>query len=276
MRDVYFDPFGSYTQGYDKGTQRQMDLEANTRAARDSDYKYNVLNPYELKSIQRTDKLGEYALPAQFRAVDYADDLGRDTQYARHQALNEGLASRLGITQPWEAEAYSRYVIDPQRTTVQTPTFNEHLEAAKIAANKAVAALPDLSLVPGETTEAQVNAQEKQIKAIKAHVAAVYGVHPESLTEDSPELPPTQTPQVDYYIGGQHVGAMQNPQQSILADINRPRQLDVAKMQQEWAQQAWENQYNARKQDSSDAWLQIERQRQAGSGGTAAPNFGMF
>jgi hypothetical protein len=68
-RQVYFDPFGSYTRGYDSGSQQEQQLQQNVRLARDSDYKYNVLNPLEFNKLQREDTLGANALPYQIKML---------------------------------------------------------------------------------------------------------------------------------------------------------------------------------------------------------------
>lgn len=62
-RQVYFDPFGSYTRGFDTGAQRQMGLEDSVRRARAQDYDYNVLQPYRTAAVQRQDQLDTRAQP---------------------------------------------------------------------------------------------------------------------------------------------------------------------------------------------------------------------
>jgi hypothetical protein len=106
MRDVYFDPFGSYTQGYDKGTQRQMELEQNTRAARDSDYKFNVLNPYELKGIKREDAFGDFAVPGR-------QALYNDTVFNSGLAINKNWAQISGDSSQLTNPFIARYGYTP-------------------------------------------------------------------------------------------------------------------------------------------------------------------
>lgn len=45
MRQVYFDPFGKYVEGYDQGASRQLQTEKAVREARDQDYEYRVNAP---------------------------------------------------------------------------------------------------------------------------------------------------------------------------------------------------------------------------------------
>lgn len=73
-RQVYLDPFGSYTNGYDKGINRQMELETNRRQARAQDFDYNQMLPFRYNTAQRDDEVGAYGLGARKQLIDYGLD----------------------------------------------------------------------------------------------------------------------------------------------------------------------------------------------------------
>ena len=64
-RQVFFDPFGSETQGFNLGANTQMQAESGMRQARAQDYDYNNFAPLRLAAAQRQDQLGQAALPFQ-------------------------------------------------------------------------------------------------------------------------------------------------------------------------------------------------------------------
>ena len=100
MRQVYFDPFGMYTEGLDKGISRQMDIEKQSRDARDSDYKFNVLNPFELNRIRRDDWLGERVLPLRYDQIKYDTDSKRNAVFGSNLGIADAFGERTGVAAP--------------------------------------------------------------------------------------------------------------------------------------------------------------------------------
>jgi hypothetical protein len=71
-RQVFFDPFGSYVSGFDRGAGRQLQTEGATRQARAQDYDFNTLAPYRLAAMQREDQLGKTILPFQEQLAPFS------------------------------------------------------------------------------------------------------------------------------------------------------------------------------------------------------------
>jgi len=84
-RQVFADPFGSYTRGYDTGTQREMALQQGVRTARDSDFDYYNLAPLRLNTAQRNDAVEAAAQPYRLQLPAYG------FENARAQALGTQL-----------------------------------------------------------------------------------------------------------------------------------------------------------------------------------------
>jgi hypothetical protein len=75
-----FDPFGSYTQGFDQGAGRQIQQEGAMRQDRAMD-NTNALAPYQLAAAQREDTLGKTTLPYQQALAPFALDTARANRY---------------------------------------------------------------------------------------------------------------------------------------------------------------------------------------------------
>lgn len=116
-RQVYFDPFGSYVGGYDKGVQTEQNLQSNIRQARDNDFNYYNIKPLELNRLQRDDAVGQAAQP--YRLM--LPRIGYDNAVAerfRNQIGVGQTAAQYGLTEP-TAQALGNYtgrgyVMDPQ------------------------------------------------------------------------------------------------------------------------------------------------------------------
>ena len=101
MRQVFFDPFGRATEGYNLGMQQEQNLQRNVRDARAMDYDYNVMAPYRLAGAQRQNVLDTNNLPYQLQMAPLALDEAR-TALATHQLpLGEQFARTTGITAPY-------------------------------------------------------------------------------------------------------------------------------------------------------------------------------
>lgn len=108
-RQVYFDPFGSYTRGFDTGAQRQMGLEDSVRRSRAQDYDYNVLQPYRTSAIQRQDQLDTRAQPYKINMLPIGYQNALDNMYTNQYGLAQRGAQTFGIPQPlldWGTKAF--------------------------------------------------------------------------------------------------------------------------------------------------------------------------
>lgn len=76
MRNVYFDPFGSYASGMSKGLSDQQNLETNTRANRQADWNYFNINPIDLESKQLDLGVARYGQPFRMDAIKRGADAG--------------------------------------------------------------------------------------------------------------------------------------------------------------------------------------------------------
>lgn len=77
-REVYFDPYGSYTRGYDQGTSRQMEVERNAREARNQDFNFYGLAPLQLDNARLENRFNNAAYPYRVNALGYADVVGKN------------------------------------------------------------------------------------------------------------------------------------------------------------------------------------------------------
>lgn len=99
-RQVFFDPFGSYTQGFDSGVQRQTGLEDSVRRARAQDYDFNVLQPYRTAAVQRQDQLDTRAQPYKINMLPIGYQNALDNMYGNQFNQRIDLAKYTGLTQP--------------------------------------------------------------------------------------------------------------------------------------------------------------------------------
>lgn len=128
-RDVYFDPFGSFAGGYERGAQLEQQQQTQLRAARDSDYKFNTLNPLELQGLQRENYYGQRKLPYDVAALPIAysnavvDNQNKQlgfgqsaAQYGSFGPLLETIRSTMppGITYNYDPQTRTAQFLDPQ------------------------------------------------------------------------------------------------------------------------------------------------------------------
>lgn len=99
-RQVYFDPFGSYTRGFDTGAQRQMGLEDSVRRARSQDYDFNVLQPFRTAAIQRQDQLDTRAQPFKIGMLPIGYQNARTNSALDQFKLAQLGAQTFGIADP--------------------------------------------------------------------------------------------------------------------------------------------------------------------------------
>jgi len=117
-RQVYFDPFGSYTQGFDQGAGRQIQTEGAARAARAQDFDYTQLAPYRVNAAQREDQLGKVTLPYQEALAPFALDTARANRFDTQVRQATQFAPLFGVTAPLEQAYYQHYGITPTTTNV--------------------------------------------------------------------------------------------------------------------------------------------------------------
>lgn len=99
-REVYFDPFGSYVQGYDTGVQREIGLQDATRRARTADFNYDYMLPLEYRSALRDDEVGRDTLGYRKDIIRQAAELGDLNVYGENLKWDDRLATDLGVAQP--------------------------------------------------------------------------------------------------------------------------------------------------------------------------------
>ena len=222
-RQVFFDPFGSYTQGYDTGTQREMQVQDNTRRARAQDFNYEYMMPLEYKQAKRMDALGEFSLPYQQKEVQYADSLGRNNVFTSNQAINRQVGTDLGITAPYENEIYQRYGITPSVEQFTTVPANPNLAAAKEKWAQQMRIYED--------TGTPVTPEIRQ--GIAQQMAQFYNVPLDAVLSPLPQQVPTPQPEVVLRMMGPdgqpvEVSRIINPRQQLLDQWNRPQAMEMA------------------------------------------------
>jgi hypothetical protein len=106
-RQVFFDPFGKATEGYNLGMQQEQNLQSNVRQARQSDWDFNQMNPYRLAATQREDILGAGALPFQLQMPAVGLEAAKTHLATEQQPLAADFYRTTGMASPWAA-VYSR------------------------------------------------------------------------------------------------------------------------------------------------------------------------
>lgn len=117
-RQVFFDPFGSYTEGFDRGAQRQTQTEGAVRTARAQDYDFNELAPYRLAAMQREDQLGRATLPYQMQLAPFALDTARANRYDTLLRQAKDYATLFNTPAPLEHLANQYFNITPAQSQV--------------------------------------------------------------------------------------------------------------------------------------------------------------
>lgn len=125
-RQVFFDPFGSYTEGFDRGAARQTQTEGAVRNARAQDFDFNNLAPFRLAAAQREDQLGKATLPYQIQLAPYALDTARANRYDTLMRQAKDFAPLFNTTAPLEQLAYQYFGITPG--TVDTGDGNPNTQ----------------------------------------------------------------------------------------------------------------------------------------------------
>ena len=110
-RNVYLDPFGTYTSAFDKGLARQMDVESNRRQARASDFDYNFMQPIRYNDARIANQYNTAALPYRVRDLGYGERATRAGLFGQEYGIGQNLARDFGIVEP-ALRAFSSY--DPR------------------------------------------------------------------------------------------------------------------------------------------------------------------
>lgn len=98
-REIYADPFGSYTRGYDTGVQREMSLQRGVRDARDTDWSYYNMKPLELETAQRNNAFQQFADPIQRQMLPLGYEMARANLFDRQYGLTQYPAA-FGMAEP--------------------------------------------------------------------------------------------------------------------------------------------------------------------------------
>jgi hypothetical protein len=101
MRDVYFDPFGSYTSGLEHGINQQLNIEQQTRANRGVDWNYNNINPITLETAQRDNTFYRDFEPQRREQANLALQGLRRQNATGELGFQQGVGQITGVTQPW-------------------------------------------------------------------------------------------------------------------------------------------------------------------------------
>ena len=110
-RNVYLDPFGTYTSAFDKGLARQMDVESNRRQARASDFDYNFMQPIRYNDARIANQYNTAALPYRVRDLGYGERATRAGLFGQEYGIGQNLARDFGTVLP-ALSAFANY--DPR------------------------------------------------------------------------------------------------------------------------------------------------------------------
>lgn len=183
MRQVYFDPFGSYQSGYDAGTAREGQTQAATRTARQEDFNYNYKEPLKLAEMQRDDTVGKFSLPYRLKDVEYGDQLTRDKVFNSGIGIKGDYANHTGDASK-ALDAYLGYVgvhTGPAPVVQQPAPFNPNNTGA-ILTEHGYTSNDLVNMHPQQAqTLAEVLHHSKQLTAqeqagVNAQEAAQFGV----------------------------------------------------------------------------------------------------
>lgn len=248
-RQVFFDPFGSYAQGYDTGTQREMQMQDATRKARAQDFSYNYMLPFEYKNAQRQDELAAFGLPYQKNAIQYSDQLGQNNVYNSNQGIAKDFGIQYGITAPYTNTAFQRFNITPHLDQYTTPPA----EPPQVTQ----ARQHYLQNLDATTNAGGLPATPELRQRIAEETARYFNVDPRLVMAAAPTQQQAPVPQYTYTMMGPDgnpvtVGRAINPDQNLLDYWNRPAAMDTAKTIYGMDKDAYEAQFR----------MQQEQQRQ--------------
>lgn len=108
MRQVYFDPFGSYVAGLDKGIERQSLLEQRARENRSTDWNYFNIDPLKLETARRENAYQAWGEPLRRQVAQANAEQAVRGSTAGELDFQQKYGAPFGITQPY-FDAYGRY-----------------------------------------------------------------------------------------------------------------------------------------------------------------------
>jgi hypothetical protein len=108
-RQVYYDPFGMRTAGYQAGVNDEQAVQGSTRAARQLDWDFGFMNPLRLQQAQREEQFQQYGDPFRRRGL-------QDAEYDANLARAMGFGTRTGVYAPAQRLDYSRFVPGAEQT----------------------------------------------------------------------------------------------------------------------------------------------------------------
>lgn len=271
-RQVYFDPFGSYVNGYDTGLQRQMQLEGATRNARRED----AMFPLYYREAQRRDEIGAYALPGMKQLADFGVRNARTDTFRNEAGAAKDFGSQIGVTAPFENLLNDYFKFNTQ-TTNRPSIPNMPLYNARLEYNRGVSQLP-MPQGQGDPIDQFQLAQSD----LGRQIAAQYGVPlPDVMANDQrPDLQPVQAQGTDYYMTGPNgqpvrVGGMVDPRASLLEQWQRPEVMAEVARRYQIQQDAIEQQHRARQSAIYGLQTQINygNYLNGGGGEDAVPDY---
>lgn len=211
-RNVYFDPYGSYAEGYDLGTQREVGLQDALRNARQTDLDY---------------EFNRYADPFRRRAVDVGSQRQENALFQENLGLAEVPARVYGITNPFRNMLQRRFGISERQgggnpaALEQYGTQLRQFNLTNTAREEALGQLEaDLAQLPVEQYSPEFAQALEQ--SVLQNTARKYGIPIEALMQPmaAPQAPSTNTG-TEYLIDGQVVSRMPNARENELGYINR-------------------------------------------------------
>lgn len=105
-REVYFDPYGSYTRAYDQGTARENETQRNVREARQQDFNFYGMAPLQLDNARLENRFNNAAYDRRVDALEYADIIGKN-QAGKSMLETADAASFMGNYAPFaQAQQY--------------------------------------------------------------------------------------------------------------------------------------------------------------------------
>lgn len=115
-RQVFFNPFGSYTDGFNAGANQQINTQDAARRARVEDFDFNNMAPLRLNAAKREDTLGAAELPYRIAMAPIGLDTAKENLYDTQFNHAANFARTFNIPAPLESLSYSHYGITPHKT----------------------------------------------------------------------------------------------------------------------------------------------------------------
>lgn len=117
-RQVYYDPFGMRTAGYQAGVGDEQAVQGATRAARQLDWDFGMMNPLRLQAAQREEQFQQYGDPFRRRGLV-------DAEYDANTTRAADFGFRSGNWQPQQRLDFARFFGQEQLfPDISSSTYN--------------------------------------------------------------------------------------------------------------------------------------------------------